>query len=71
MEPFAYQHQVEVKPTNKFDDIVNAMRKGRTIGIVDLQGTVHWSYVQGIRKEGGTNIWLVQTLDQQICCLAV
>lgn len=59
------------KHVNFLPDILNAMRNGRTVGIIDMQGTSHFCHVQGIRKEGGKDIWLVQPFSgKEICCRA-
>jgi hypothetical protein len=55
---------------NKFTDIINAMRNGRTTKFTDIEGKLRYQCITGIRCEGGKDIWLVQTLNGEVCIKA-
>ena len=55
---------------NDIKAIVASLAEGKAVTFKDVAGLVHNSPVQGVRKEGGRDYWLVTVKGIEVCCKA-
>ena len=66
-------NRVDYKPrntVNNLKEILDALIQGKVVKFHDVTGYPRNSVVQGIRKEGGKDMWLITIQGIEVCAKA-